>query len=77
VGAARPDGYHHVRTVLQAITLHDTLTFKARSGPFTIVSSEPRIPTDSRNLIWKAAYELSRAAGMTRRRFARSPGSGA
>jgi 4-diphosphocytidyl-2-C-methyl-D-erythritol kinase len=62
VGPARADGYHQVRTVLQAIDLHDTLTFTARPGPFSIVCSEAAIPTDSRNLIWKAAYELSRAA---------------
>lgn len=62
VGAARADGYHQVRTVLQAIDLHDTLTFTARPGPFSIVCSDARIPSDSRNLIWKAAYELSRAA---------------
>lgn len=62
VGPARADGYHQVRTVLQAIDLHDTLTFTARPGPFSIECSEPGIPTDSRNLIWKAAFELSRAA---------------
>lgn len=63
VGAARADGYHQVRTVLQAIDLRDTLTFTARPGPFTIACNEASIPTDSRNLIWKAAYELSRAIG--------------
>jgi 4-diphosphocytidyl-2-C-methyl-D-erythritol kinase len=63
VGPARADGYHQVRTVLQAIDLHDTLTFSARRGAFAISCSESRIPTDSRNLIWKAAYELSRAIG--------------
>ena len=63
VGPARADGYHQVRTVLQAIDLHDTLTFTARRGAFSIACSESRIPTDSRNLIWKAAYELSRAIG--------------
>lgn len=63
VGAARADGYHQVRTVLQAIDLHDTLTFTARPGPFTIRCNEEGVPTDSRNLIWKAAYELSRAMG--------------
>ena len=61
VGPARADGYHQVRTVLQAIDLHDTLTFTPRRGPFSIACSESKIPTDSRNLIWKAAYELSRA----------------
>lgn len=64
VGPARADGYHQVRTVLQAIDLHDTLTFTARPGPFSIECGEPGIPTDSRNLIWKAAFELSRAANL-------------
>mgnify|MGYP002336497467 CR=1 FL=1 len=59
VGSLRHDGYHQVRTVLQAVDLHDTLTFTARPGPFTIICSEPGIPTDSRNLIWKAAFELA------------------
>ena len=65
VGAARHDGYHQVRTVLQAIDLHDTLTFTARPGPFAIICSEPGIPTDSRNLIWKAAFELARITERT------------
>lgn len=60
VGSQRHDGYHQVRTVLQSVDLHDTLTFTARPGPFTILCSEPGIPTDSRNLIWKAAFELAR-----------------
>ncbi|HEX6322173.1 MAG TPA: 4-(cytidine 5'-diphospho)-2-C-methyl-D-erythritol kinase [Vicinamibacterales bacterium] len=63
VGPARADGYHQVRTVLQAIDLHDTLTFTARPGPFTIACGDEAVPTDSRNLIWKAAFELSRAVG--------------
>src|SRR5688500_9430056 len=60
VGRARADGYHQVRTVLQAIDLHDTLTFTAKPGPFRILCGAPGIPTDSRNLIWKAAFELAR-----------------
>jgi len=65
VGRARADGYHQVRTVLQAIDLADTLTFVARPGPFTIVCKEPGVPTDSRNLIWKAALELARVTDRT------------
>ncbi len=60
VGRARADGYHQVRTVLQAIDLHDTITFTAKPGPFTIICNAPDVPTDSRNLIWKAAFELAR-----------------
>jgi 4-diphosphocytidyl-2-C-methyl-D-erythritol kinase len=64
VGPARHDGYHQVRTVLQAIDLHDTITFTARPGPFAMTCTAEQVPTDSRNLIWKAAFELARAAGL-------------
>jgi 4-diphosphocytidyl-2-C-methyl-D-erythritol kinase len=63
VGPARADGYHQVRTVLQAIDLHDTLTLTARPGPFSITCADESIPSDSRNLIWRAAFELARAVG--------------
>ena len=32
----RPDGYHELRTVFQAETLHDTLECIQRDGPFAI-----------------------------------------
>jgi 4-diphosphocytidyl-2-C-methyl-D-erythritol kinase len=57
-----PDGYHEVRTILQSVRLHDTLTFTAADGPFVITCDDPAIPTDERNLIWRAADTLCRAA---------------
>ena len=53
-----PDGYHDVRTVLQTIRLHDTLTFTPAPGPFAIESDDPALPTDATNLIWRAAELL-------------------
>lgn len=58
-----PDGYHEVRTVLQSVRLHDTLTFAATDGPFAIVCDDASIPVDERNLIWKAADVLCRLGG--------------
>lgn len=57
-----PDGYHEVRTVLQSIRLHDTLTFTRRRGRFAITCDTPGVPLDGRNLVWKAAALLHHAA---------------
>ncbi len=54
----RPDGYHEVRTVLQSLELHDTLTFTPVQGPFAITCDQPGVPTDARNLVWRAAQLL-------------------
>jgi 4-diphosphocytidyl-2-C-methyl-D-erythritol kinase len=54
----RPDGYHELRTVFQAISLHDTITCIPREGPFAIECTAPGVPLDQSNLIWKAADAL-------------------
>jgi 4-diphosphocytidyl-2-C-methyl-D-erythritol kinase len=61
-----PDGYHDVRTVLQSLRLHDTLTFTVSPGPFVISCDDPAIPTDERNLVWRAADVLGRVAAAHR-----------
>jgi 4-diphosphocytidyl-2-C-methyl-D-erythritol kinase len=63
VGAAAPDGYHDVRTLLQSISLHDTMTVSTRRGPFSISARAPGMPGERDNLIWRAAEELWRAIG--------------
>src|SRR6188508_1107310 len=63
VGAAGADGYHDVRTLLQSISLHDTMTVSTRRGPFAISARAPGIPGERDNLIWRAAEQLWRAIG--------------
>ena len=58
----RADGFHELRTVFQAISLHDTLTVVPREGPFTIECAAAGVPLDRSNLVWKAAQALWRAA---------------
>jgi len=58
----RPDGYHDLRTVFQSLTLFDNVTVSARRGPLAVTCDEPDIPTDQRNLVWKAASLLHRVA---------------
>jgi 4-diphosphocytidyl-2-C-methyl-D-erythritol kinase len=62
-----PDGYHEVRTVLQSLRLHDTLTFTPARGPLVITCNDPSIPIDAGNLIWRAA-DLLAAIAVPRRR---------
>jgi 4-diphosphocytidyl-2-C-methyl-D-erythritol kinase len=59
----RADGFHEVQTIVQAIDLADRLTCEATRGPFHIVCSTPRVPTDRTNLVWRAAQLLWDAAG--------------
>jgi len=57
----RPDGFHELRTVFQAIALHDTLRCIPRPGPFAIECATAGVPLDHTNLIWRAAETLWRS----------------
>jgi 4-diphosphocytidyl-2-C-methyl-D-erythritol kinase len=59
----RPDGYHELRTVFQSIELHDVVTAEAVPGPFVLRCRTRAVPTDERNLVWRAAVSLWRALG--------------
>ncbi len=54
----RPDGYHTLRSVFQTIECFDTLTLTHTDAPLTLTCTEPGIPCDARNLVWKAAERL-------------------
>ncbi len=59
----RPDGYHELRTIFQAISLHDTLTLSmtpARSGPFifSMQSNDPAMRTPE-NLVQRAVMAIA------------------
>ena len=56
IGAPRPDGFHHLTTLYQTIALHDQLTVEAEpaaSTALTLSSNDPRLPTDSRNTVYR------------------------
>jgi 4-diphosphocytidyl-2-C-methyl-D-erythritol kinase len=58
----RPDGYHELSTTFQSIALADALTFTSTPGPFRIACDDPGCPIDARNLVWRAAVMLWKAA---------------
>ncbi|MEZ5284373.1 MAG: 4-(cytidine 5'-diphospho)-2-C-methyl-D-erythritol kinase [Vicinamibacterales bacterium] len=62
----RPDGYHDLRTVFQSVALADQVTLAESRGPLVLTCDDPRVPTDRRNLAWKAASLLWRLARLGR-----------
>ena len=52
----RPDGYHDIKSVMQAISLRDDIEIDLGTGkPWKLLCDKEDIPTDERNLAWKAA----------------------
>jgi len=55
----RDDGYHHLETIYQTISLHDTITISVVDAPHLILSGNDRsLPGDENNLIMRAAKML-------------------
>lgn len=63
VGARRDDGFHDVRTLMQAIALSDRLVITRRRGPFSLRCTDPSLATDRTNLVARAAAAVWRAMG--------------
>ena len=59
----RRDDYHDLRTILQSVSLHDTLTVTRRAGPLTVRSRTRSLPRDEENLVWRAAEVLWESVG--------------
>ena len=60
----RPDGFHDIISVMQSVDLSDTLSFEPVDGDgknFEITCSDASIPTDEKNLVWKAAELFAQA----------------
>jgi 4-diphosphocytidyl-2-C-methyl-D-erythritol kinase len=52
----RPDGFHELETVMHPVGVWDRLEFKSRDGGgIELTCSDPALPTDSNNLVFRAA----------------------
>ncbi len=52
----REDGYHDIKSVMQTISLRDDIEIDVGTGkPWRLLCDKEDIPTDERNLAWKAA----------------------
>lgn len=54
IGAARPDGFHALRTVYQTIALHDVIRLQVRRGTgIEIQCADLRVPRDASNTCYR------------------------
>ena len=61
----RADGYHEIATVMQAVDLSDRLTLE-EAPTLEVRTSAPDVPTDERNLAYRAAAAVRDAAKVDR-----------
>ncbi len=52
----REDGYHDLKSVMQTLSIRDDIEIDVGTGkPWKLLCSKEGVPTDERNLAWKAA----------------------
>jgi 4-diphosphocytidyl-2-C-methyl-D-erythritol kinase len=60
----REDGYHEIETILQKISLNDTLHFSLKKGKgVTITTDHPSLPVGKENLVYKAVQSMLKVSG--------------
>lgn len=58
----REDGYHDLQSVMQTISIRDDVEIDVGTGkPWKLSCTDESIPTDERNLAWKAAQVYCKA----------------
>jgi 4-diphosphocytidyl-2-C-methyl-D-erythritol kinase len=55
VTGKRPDGYHELFSLMCPIDLHDTIELNFTGASITLRCSNPALPSDSSNLVYRAA----------------------
>jgi 4-diphosphocytidyl-2-C-methyl-D-erythritol kinase len=61
----RADGFHELETVMQPVNLCDEMTFARASSGVQLTCSHPELPTDSKNLVHRAATSFLAAANIS------------
>jgi len=62
----RDDGYHNIKSVMQAISLRDDIQIDIDTGkPWALSCTDESVPCDETNLAWKAAKVYLDATGRT------------
>jgi 4-diphosphocytidyl-2-C-methyl-D-erythritol kinase len=51
----KEDGYHNLESIMQTVSLYDELSFELTDKNISLECDNKRLPTDSRNIVYKAA----------------------
>lgn len=63
----REDGYHDIKTVFQSVDLFDVLRIARRDdSDIVLAGSDPSVPWDETNLVYRAARMLQQESGVRR-----------
>ncbi|HZL97746.1 MAG TPA: 4-(cytidine 5'-diphospho)-2-C-methyl-D-erythritol kinase [Terriglobales bacterium] len=60
----RPDGYHHIRSVMAPVSLYDDVTVEEATAGISVECDAPGVPTDAANSCHKAAALFLAWAGV-------------
>jgi 4-diphosphocytidyl-2-C-methyl-D-erythritol kinase len=61
----RPDAYHNLKSVMQAVSLFDELTFEAATNGITLKCLNANLPCNEENLVYKAAQSIKEKFNIT------------
>lgn len=64
VTGKRPDGFHEIDTLFEAIDAHDTLTFREQPSGIRLTTNKASLPTGPKNLVVRAAELLRTECGV-------------
>lgn len=66
VTGKRNDGYHEIESIFQSVSIYDTITVTKLDRPEIIIScSNPEVPCDKSNIVYKAAELFFRETKIT------------
>ncbi len=69
VTGIKKNGYHSLFTIMQSISLGDTVSVEKTEGDdITVSCTVPGVPTDNRNIVYKCAVKFFEYAGITENR---------
>lgn len=60
----RPDGFHKLETLLHPVGLFDKLSLEPAGQGIVLTCSDPTLPADPSNLVWRAAAAFLDATGL-------------